>query len=107
MARGREPRAASDLYRQVLHSRGRTRNRTPRRRGGGRARERRGQRMCGIAGMIVREPGPPERVRRQTRAMTAALTHRGPDHGAVWASDDGRVALGYRRLAIIDLSPDG
>ena len=58
--------------------------------------------MCGIAG-IARFDGPadPERV----RAMAAALVHRGPDGEGSFAEDG--VALGMRRLAIIDLSPAG
>lgn len=39
--------------------------------------------------------------------MTHALRHRGPDSGAVWIEDAGRVALGHRRLSILDLSPAG
>ena len=33
--------------------------------------------------------------------------HRGPDASGVWQSDDHRVALGHRRLSIIDLSASG
>lgn len=39
--------------------------------------------------------------------MTDAMTHRGPDGHGYWASSDQRVALGHRRLAIIDLSEKG
>jgi asparagine synthase (glutamine-hydrolysing) len=39
--------------------------------------------------------------------MTAALTHRGPDDEGVWADASGRISLGNRRLAIIDLSAAG
>lgn len=39
--------------------------------------------------------------------MTDSLAHRGPDGEGVWSSRDGRVALGHRRLAIIDLSCAG
>jgi asparagine synthase (glutamine-hydrolysing) len=39
--------------------------------------------------------------------MTNVLTHRGPDDEGQWISDDGRMALGQRRLSIIDLSPAG
>jgi asparagine synthase (glutamine-hydrolysing) len=55
--------------------------------------------MCGIAGEIVRE-GPPdvEAVARITEAMLS----RGPDGTGVWSH--GRVALGHRRLKIIDLT---
>src|SRR5689334_5505507 len=38
-------------------------------------------------------------------AMSQALAHRGPDAAGMWC--DGTVALGHRRLAIIDLSPAG
>ena len=35
------------------------------------------------------------------------LVHRGPDSAGAWISEDRRVGLGHRRLAIIDLSPAG
>jgi asparagine synthase (glutamine-hydrolysing) len=35
------------------------------------------------------------------------MIHRGPDSLGMWSSDDGRVVLGHRRLAIIDLSALG
>jgi asparagine synthase (glutamine-hydrolysing) len=35
------------------------------------------------------------------------MAHRGPDDAGIWWSVDGRVGLGHRRLAIIDLSPAG
>jgi asparagine synthase (glutamine-hydrolysing) len=39
--------------------------------------------------------------------MTLALRHRGPDAGAIFVDDEAGVALGHRRLAIIDLSERG
>jgi asparagine synthase (glutamine-hydrolysing) len=39
--------------------------------------------------------------------MRDIIAHRGPDDGGLWQSDDGRVVLGHRRLAIVDLSPAG
>jgi asparagine synthase (glutamine-hydrolysing) len=39
--------------------------------------------------------------------MTDSLALRGPDDRDVWLGDDGHVALGHRRLAIIDLSAEG
>lgn len=36
-----------------------------------------------------------------------AQAHRGPDDEGAWFSPDGRMALGHRRLSIIDLSPSG
>jgi asparagine synthase (glutamine-hydrolysing) len=35
------------------------------------------------------------------------MVHRGPDSVNVWKSPDNKLILGHRRLAIIDLSPDG
>jgi asparagine synthase (glutamine-hydrolysing) len=41
------------------------------------------------------------------RAMTAELTHRGPDDAGTWIDAEAGVALGHRRLSILDLSPHG
>jgi asparagine synthase (glutamine-hydrolysing) len=59
--------------------------------------------MCGIAGIfnVNGEPVSPVIVRR----MTDAIAHRGPDGEGFYS--DSFVALGHRRLAIIDLSPAG
>ena len=59
--------------------------------------------MCGIAGLISRGPVDPATV----TAMTDAIRHRGPDDGGKWFSQDRRVALGHRRLSIIELSAAG
>jgi asparagine synthase (glutamine-hydrolysing) len=45
----------------------------------------------------------PEALRR----MTSVMAHRGPDGAGHWLSSDGRVGLGHRRLAILDLSDKG
>ncbi len=37
--------------------------------------------------------------------MRDEMRHRGPDQAGTYISDDGKVGLGFRRLAIIDLSP--
>jgi len=39
--------------------------------------------------------------------MSAVIAHRGPDDQGVWVDVDEGVALGHRRLSIIDLSPAG
>lgn len=60
--------------------------------------------MCGLAGFI----GPPrdDALRGATLgAMLAAIAHRGPDDEGIWIQ--GPMALGHRRLAIVDLSPAG
>ena len=58
--------------------------------------------MCGICGVVA--PGrPPESA--TVRAMASALAHRGPDGDGFF--DAPGVALGHRRLSIIDLSHAG
>jgi len=60
--------------------------------------------VCGIAGKLwfdETRPGDEAAV----AAITAALTHRGPDDAGLVAS--GPVALGHRRLSIVDLGPRG
>ena len=59
--------------------------------------------MCGISGEI-RFDGRPASV-EAVAAMSRCLAARGPDGDGLWAS--GPVALGHRRLAVIDLSARG
>lgn len=56
--------------------------------------------MCGIAGFVNPEAEPANRA--VLERMTSVLRHRGPDGDGHWVS--GRVALGHRRLSIIDLA---
>ena len=62
--------------------------------------------MCGIAG-IWAPKAPSIDLRTHVCAMTSALDHRGPDDGGFCVEPDAGVALGMRRLAIIDVSPEG
>lgn len=55
--------------------------------------------MCGITGFWNFRTGRPADPRR-LRAMTATLTHRGPDEEGYWV--EGAVGLGMRRLRVID-----
>lgn len=59
--------------------------------------------MCGIAGYIATNDAgvSSELIQR----MTDAVAHRGPDGTGTWLS--GKVALGHRRLSILDLSDMG
>lgn len=59
--------------------------------------------MCAIAGLIGTHPVNA----RAVEAMTDLMAHRGPDDSGIWKSTDGQVALGHRRLAIIDTSDGG
>jgi asparagine synthase (glutamine-hydrolysing) len=60
--------------------------------------------MCGICGVLDSGEAGPDRA-AEVRAMMDALAHRGPDAAALHRA--GPVVLGHRRLAIIDLSPEG
>ena len=62
--------------------------------------------MCGLAGIYA--PGGLDRdAGEQLRRMTDTLRHRGPDDEGWWVDAEAGIALGFRRLAIIDLSPAG
>ncbi|SRR5579884_131780 len=63
--------------------------------------------MCGICGVYQERASDPALLAAATTRMAAALAHRGPDDEGVWVDPAGRIALGNRRLAIIDLSPAG
>jgi len=63
--------------------------------------------MCGITGFIKRSGSAEEVLNQSVRAMAASLTHRGPDDAGSWADPKAGVALGHRRLSIIDLSAAG
>jgi asparagine synthase (glutamine-hydrolysing) len=56
--------------------------------------------MCGICGVMAIEGELHPALVRGVRAMNTAIAHRGPDGDGFY--DDGPVALGHRRLAIID-----
>jgi asparagine synthase (glutamine-hydrolysing) len=62
--------------------------------------------MCGIVGYAA---APDLHLSRQLERATESLHHRGPDDGALLVQNVGcmEVGLGHRRLAVIDLSPDG
>jgi asparagine synthase (glutamine-hydrolysing) len=56
--------------------------------------------MCGIAGIVRWDRRPV--LEHEIRGMCGAMVHRGPDDEGIWLGDG--VALGQRRLSIIDLS---
>lgn len=60
--------------------------------------------MCGILAQVCNRQPIDERIFLR---MRDTLAHRGPDDADTWTSSDGMVALGHRRLAIIDLSKLG
>ena len=60
--------------------------------------------MCGIAGIWRRRGG---NAGETAQRMSSRLVHRGPDDAGVWHDPATGVALGFRRLSIIDTSPAG
>ncbi len=63
--------------------------------------------MCGITGFISPSPKPESDLKKQIHKMARAINHRGPDGEGYWQDKDFGVALGHKRLSIVDLSPTG
>jgi len=63
--------------------------------------------MCGFAGLLTTAAVPNAALAEQARRMIAPIVHRGPDDSGTWTDEAAGVALGFRRLAIIDLSANG
>ncbi|SFQ98642.1 asparagine synthase (glutamine-hydrolyzing) [Desulfoscipio geothermicus] len=60
--------------------------------------------MCGIAGAMTFKNSCFKITEPYINRMRDTMVHRGPDGAGTWVAEDGRVGLGHRRLAIIDLS---
>lgn len=60
--------------------------------------------MCGILGKVSANSNIDKDL---FDIQCKLITHRGPDDSGIWISDDNRVALGSRRLAIQDLTFNG
>ncbi|MDB6063912.1 MAG: asparagine synthase, glutamine-hydrolyzing [Pedosphaera sp.] len=64
--------------------------------------------MCGIVGFWDPSSSAGETELEQLAlSMASVLQHRGPDDQGTWADDNASVALGHRRLAIMDLGREG
>jgi asparagine synthase (glutamine-hydrolysing) len=59
--------------------------------------------MCGIAGLITARRVDPELLKR----MGDVIAHRGPDDEGIWIDAEAGIGFAHRRLAIVDLSPQG
>jgi asparagine synthase (glutamine-hydrolysing) len=62
--------------------------------------------MCGIVG-ILHPSGRATIVSDVLHTMVNTLIHRGPDDSGAWLDANAGIALGHRRLSVIDLSPEG
>jgi asparagine synthase (glutamine-hydrolysing) len=63
--------------------------------------------MCGFAGLFEGVPSDAGRLQAMIDACRDRLVHRGPDDAASWIDAEDGIALGHRRLSIIDLSAAG
>lgn len=63
--------------------------------------------MCGIAGLFRASDASADLRVDAVGPMLAAISHRGPDGEGIWIDREAGIALGHRRLAIVDLSEGG
>jgi hypothetical protein len=63
--------------------------------------------MCGLTGFAAASASTADDLTGILRPMCEAIAHRGPDDSGEWIDSGTGVALGFRRLAIIDVSPAG
>ena len=64
--------------------------------------------MCGINGLVYLPKNlGAEDLRARSQSMSDRLAHRGPDDSGHWVDTENGVALGHRRLSILDLSAEG
>lgn len=64
--------------------------------------------MCGISGFWNHSQNlSTEKLQAIVNGMSQRLLHRGPDSGGSWVDVEIGIALGHRRLAIVDLSAEG
>jgi len=61
--------------------------------------------MCGVVGYWAKHRGAANVA--QVKSMADRLSHRGPDDSGAWIDEESDLALGHRRLSILDLSKAG
>ena len=62
--------------------------------------------MCGLTGFLWNQKAKYS-ISDQLKSMTSSITHRGPDDEGFWVDERSRVAIGHRRLSVLDLSSAG
>ena len=63
--------------------------------------------MCGLVAIFGYQKSSPLVNEAELVRIREAMIHRGPDGAGTWVSEDQRVGLAHRRLAIIDTGPSG
>src|SRR5262249_44437522 len=64
--------------------------------------------MCGLTGFLdTTRQQDAASLRAMVQRMSVIMTPRGPDDSGEWVDPDAGIAFGFRRLAIVDLSPAG
>ena len=63
--------------------------------------------MCGFCGFLITDASVLSRAEADVSSMALAIQHRGPDDTGSWTDASAGIALGFRRLSILDLSSAG
>jgi asparagine synthase (glutamine-hydrolysing) len=63
--------------------------------------------MCGLVALFAASPAAAPVDPAEARLIRDHMAARGPDGCGLWVAPGGRVALGHRRLSILDLSASG
>ena len=63
--------------------------------------------MCGIIGFLGGDFTNDQLSNAILEEMSDQIVKRGPDSAGIWLDSSSKIALGHRRLAIVDLSPAG
>lgn len=63
--------------------------------------------MCGLTGFLSGAGPTAQDLEATVRRMASTILHRGPDDEGLWIEAEHGLALGFRRLAILDLTEAG
>ena len=63
--------------------------------------------MCGIVGVLDNSATQKGNLYKIVQGMALAISYRGPDDNGIWVDKNSQIALGHRRLSIVDLSSAG
>lgn len=63
--------------------------------------------MCGFSGFLTTDASVLRSAEAEVSRMAMAIQHRGPDDAGAWADASAGIAMGFRRLSILDLSSAG